>query len=285
MVAAHAEQTFIDALWRDHGGRRGMGNYAGIYHDILDTDESVHVLVRETGEDRFTEQILMLTDRRIVLVSDGLSNRWKIKTQIGAAEVLRASRVSTVLSTDRLVVDRVGGEPIRLRFSKGRSATEFIETLNRLKQTTGPIHPVMEASGALPPPPAEQSFLAAAARTLAHEPYRYRKFATIYREILSPDEQVQVVVCDSAIHSEYRLLVLTDRRLLHLTDWDMLMWSVKRHGDIPRSSIVSARFEPCDYYGALQRIVVQIEGRKKPLKMEFDSDDAAHELMSALASR
>lgn len=271
MTVTRAEQTFADALWRDSGGVRGPGSCVGIPRTILAPDESVHVLVRDRGDDRFTDRFLILTDRRILLCSDRGGTRWTPRSEVPAPLVTGARRVpGGPFSTDNLEVLHRGQvtPPLKLRFTNPRSATEFIATLDMMMRYPGPLPPVMEASGG-PPTPAERSFLAAVSRTVAGEPYRYRHFAPVYRDILTPDEVTVTVVCDSAAYDETRLLVLTDRRLLQLTDGGFLDWRVRRHGDVPRADVLSARTEVRRLLAPRHRLIVEIRDRK-PVTMTFD---------------
>lgn len=258
-----------------------MRSHAPRYEEIprgcLSPDEVVHVAVAEVG--RHVEgSVTMLTNHRVLQVSDSAGVHWRLRRELGAPRVLGAELLTGGPGRACVEFRAQGEQPLHANFENGRTALEIVETLRVLIHARGHVSPVMEQSGRAVTV-AEQTFLAAASRALAHEPYRYRNFVPIYRDILHPSERVICVLVESTSRRfDYRLLVLTGQRLLLVTDQERLDWRLDR--EFSADMLVEAVRTGRERFDSKQ-LIVRVRGGKD-IKALYDTEVNAQEFVAAV---
>jgi hypothetical protein len=194
-----AETTLLAALERTYRGRPGRPSSYRRLHEMLDPEETVHS-VADGYRDYTSEHLLLLTDRRVLLVKAPIPGRWKAMRDVPAAAVLGGRQVTGTLAAASLEIAVQGQKPVTMKIGDHEAAAELLRALAALRSGSAPASPV----------PSEVQML------------------------LATDEQVHSVFEGwSTWSSEHRLLLLTDRRVLLAGEQAPGRWVVQREAAAP----------------------------------------------------
>ena len=126
-----AEKTFFEAIYRTCEGQPAKATIYERLHGLLDPGETVFAIA-DGYADYMSDHLLLLTDRRVMLVRSAIPGRWKVLRDVPASAVTGVGRKSGALTSAALEVTVQGQKPVSIKIGRDHAASELERTLNGL---------------------------------------------------------------------------------------------------------------------------------------------------------
>lgn len=272
MTTTTAEITLLAALDRTYRGRPAKPSSYRRLHEMLDPDERVHS-VADGYRDYTSEHLLLLTDRRVLLVKAPIPGRWKAMRDVPAAEVLGGHQVTGTLTAASVEIGVQGQKPVTMKIGNHEAAAELLRTLEAL------------CAGGAPGGPAERD--TAPVNAVAGAPDRGPAEPSIspapvpagVEVLLAPGEQVHCVFEGwSTWSSDHQLLLLTDRRVLLVGEQSPGSWIAQREAAAP--AVTGVRSAGGTALKAAS-VAVEVQGQK-PISLGKGAAESAQAFVQTL---
>lgn len=122
--------SLLTALNRQREEPAPLSAFKVVIDRFLDGDEIVHLALEGNGW-TWVDPLMLVTDRRVLLLRCGIFGFWGKRGEIAASDVSGAT-LKVGLFFGRITVRSHRGTFVRMRYNWERIARDFVDTLNQM---------------------------------------------------------------------------------------------------------------------------------------------------------
>ncbi|GAA1546911.1 PH domain-containing protein [Brevibacterium picturae] len=122
--------SLLAALNRQREKPAPLSAFTVVIDRFLDDNEIVHLALEGNGW-TWVDPLMLVTDRRVLLLRRGVFGFWGKRGEIAASEVSGAT-LKVNLFFGRITVRSHGGKLLRMGYNWERNARDFVDSLNQM---------------------------------------------------------------------------------------------------------------------------------------------------------